>query len=176
MSVLALDLNTVRCGYAFGGEADGAPRTGSWPFFGIQSEDDLRRTLGALAQSITELCRLIRPTYAYYEAPIQNPAWGSTNANAMRGTYSVVAVAMAMCSNAGAITKPAHINSWRKTFLGHAYPDDPKAATMARCKLLGWPIKNDDEADAAGIWCWGMSNNYPRWAPKGTPLFAGGKP
>lgn len=144
----------------------------SWRLFGVESEDDLARSLAALYTSISQLCKLLHPRFVYYEAPF-NPHEGSgnTNAQAIRSGLSLAAIAMAAGRNAGAITKPGHVQSWRKTFVGHGRPENPKAVTLARCELLGWRVCNDDEADAAGLWCHAMSINFPRWAPKATPLF-----
>lgn len=170
--ILALDLNSKQCGIACGGERDGAPRCMSWTLFGTATEDDLARSLATLYTSISSLCKLLHPQFVYYEAPF-NPqdAKGHTNAQSIRSGLSLAAIAMAAGQNAGAITKPGHTQSWRKTFVGHGRPENPKQVTMDRCKLLGWSIKNEDEADAAGLWAHAMSINYPTWAPKATPLF-----
>lgn len=172
MSIIALDLNSKRCGVACGGERDGAPRCLSWQLFGTATEEDLARSLATLYTSVSELCKLLHPKFLFYEAPFMpHEGSGHTNAQAIRSGLSLAAIAMAAGRNAGAITKPGHTQSWRKTFVGSGRPENPKEATLARCKLLGWSVKNDDEADAAGLWAHAMSLNYPHWAPKATPLF-----
>lgn len=172
MSVIALDLNSKRCGVACGGERDGAPRCYSWPLFGMASEDDMARSWAVLYTSISDLCKVIHPRFVYYEAPF-NPqdGKGHTNAQAIRSGLSLAAIAMAAGRNSGAVTKPGHTQSWRKTFVGQGRPADPKEATLARCRLLGWKVNNHDEADAAGLWAHAMSLHFPKWAPKSTPLF-----
>lgn len=174
--LLSLDLNTKRCGLGFGGPQDGSPRLGTWQLFGTADEDALARSCAALYRSISDLCKLIHPQFVYYEAPF-NPqdARGHTNHQAVRGLLSLAAVAMAAGRNAGAMTYPAHVQSWRKSFCGHGRPENPKQATIARCNLLGWSVANDDEADAAGVWAYGMSIRFPKWAPKATPLFSKGR-
>lgn len=172
--VLALDLNSKNCGVACGGESDGSPRCMSWQLFGTETEDDLARSLATLYASIANLCKVLRPQYLYYEAPFMpHEGSGHTNARAIRSGLSLAAIAMAAGRNAGAITKPGHTQSWRKTFIGHGRPESPKEATIARCNLLGWKVANHDEADAAGLWCHAMSLHFPKWAPRATPLFAG---
>lgn len=172
--IVTLDLNSHRCGIAAGGPADKAPRVLSWNLFGKEDEDTLARSLAALYSSISDLCKLLHPKFVYYEAPF-NPqdARGKTNAQAIRSGLSLAAIAMAAGRNAGAITKPISTQTWRKTFCGHGRPEDPKAATVARCKMFGWSVANDDEADAAGMWMHAMLIHYPQWVPNSVPLFAG---
>jgi hypothetical protein len=51
---------------------------------------------------------------------------------------------------------PVHMQTWRKVALGKGNLDraDSKAAALKVCKLQGWAVKNDDEAEAACIWLW----------------------
>ena len=52
--------------------------------------------------------------------------------------------------------KVVAVQTWRKAFLGYGRPTSPKEATIRMCQMLKWPCgKNDDMADAAGIWAWG---------------------
>lgn len=172
--IFALDLNSHRCGWAVGGPEDPRPRVGSWQLFGTQTEDDLARSLATLYRSIADLSRLLKPRFVYYEAPFNaQDGRGKTNATSIRSGLSLAAIAMAAGRNAGAITKPISTQTWRKTFCGHGRPEDPKGATMDRCALLGWPVNNHDEADAAGVWCHAMCIEYRHWAPNSTALFAG---
>lgn len=168
--LFALDLNPTRCGWAVGGPADSRPRSGSWKLFGTETEADLARSCRALYNSISDLGKLLHPNIVYYEAPFDNHR-GNTNHRSARGQFSVAAIAMAAGLNAGAQVVPVQVQSWRKTFCGHGRPEDPKAATMARCRLFGWEVDNHDEADAVGIWVHAMSLRYASWAPRATPLF-----
>lgn len=171
--LLSLDINSKRVGYGVGGPADPRPRLNTWSLFGCQTEDDLARSCAALYRSISDLSKFIHPAFVYYEAPF-NPqgADRQSNAHTVRGLLSLAAVAMAAGRNAGAQTKPVHVATWRKHFCGQGRPEDPKRVTMDRCRLLGWDVKNDDEGDAAGVWAFGMSLEYPKWSPNSTPLFA----
>jgi len=49
----------------------------------------------------------------------------------------------------------------RKHFIGHGRLKrvEAKAATIKRCKQLGWTVQNDDEADAAALWDLACSQN-----------------
>jgi hypothetical protein len=65
------------------------------------------------------------------------------------------------------------VSTVRKHFIsaGNLRSKEAKAAVMARCDLLRWPYVDDNHADAAAVWSWGMSTYYPRWSPNSTPLF-----
>ncbi len=173
--LFALDLNSHRCGWAIGGPADGCPRVGSWKLYGTETEDDLARSCAALYTSIAQMAKLLHPRFVYYEAPFNaQDGRGHTNAKAIRSGLSLAAIAMAAGRNARALTAPGHVQSWRKHFCGEGRPKDPKQATINRCRILGWTVANDDEADAAGLWSFGMAKHYPQWSPRSTPLFAVG--
>lgn len=171
--LLALDCNTKRVGWAIGGPADTAPKLGSWSLFGTPDEDALARSCAVLYRSISDMCKLMHPRIVMYEAPF-NPQDGAghTNHQAIRGLLSLAAIAMAAGQNAGARTEPAHIQRWRKHFLGHGYPKDPKQAALDQCAAYSWTPKNDDEADAAGVWHFGMSLHFKGAALPCSPMFA----
>lgn len=164
--ILALDINSKSTGAAFGGPGDAMPRTLTWKLYGCADEQDLARSGASLYRAITEISRIIKPRWLYYEAPF-NPqdGRGHTNHQAVRALLSLAAVAMAAGLNSGAQIRPVHVQTWRKHFLGHGRPEDPKAVTMKRCELLGWSVANHDEADSAGIWCFAMLSQYPQWSP-----------
>lgn len=170
--LLTLDLNTKRCGVAAGCETDSAPCLLSWQLFGTETEDDLARSCAVLYRNISDLAKVIHPRVGLYEAPL-NPddLRGNTNYNAMRGLISLAAVAMAALQNAGARTYPARVQRWRKHFLGHGFPTDPKQAAMDQCAAYGWAPKNHDEADAGGIWHWGMFTYFKNDVVPCSPLF-----
>lgn len=172
--LLALDINTNRVGWAFGGPADGGPRCGVWHLSGGETGDDLKRSAAGLYNSISELSKLIRPEIIYVEAPFNpNPKKGGvSNAHVVFVSTALYGAAVAASANTRARVRDAHVQSWRKTFTGMGRPENPKQVTMARCAQLGWVVKNDDEGDACGIWCHGMLLSYPRWSFKPAALFA----
>jgi hypothetical protein len=47
-----------------------------------------------------------------------------------------------------------------------------KQAAIERCHELGWPVDNDNEADALGLWAYGESLFDPAIGITRTPLFA----
>lgn len=167
--LLALDINSNRTGFAFGGPSDGAPRAGCWR---VPGAEDLPRACGALSNSIKELAALIKPKFVVIEAPLQIQGGGS-NARVALVLISLYGAAIGASHTAGAFTIDGHVGTWRKHFIGvgNLKSDEAKRATIERCRLLGWPAQNHDEADACGLWSWGMATNYRQWAPQSTPLF-----
>lgn len=48
------------------------------------------------------------------------------------------------------------VQTWRKAFLGHGRPENPKRAAILMCKTIGWDVDGShDKADACGVWAWG---------------------
>jgi hypothetical protein len=47
-----------------------------------------------------------------------------------------------------------------------------KAATIDRCRELGWNVNNDNEADACALWDYQIACLRPDLAYKTTALFA----
>lgn len=173
--LIALDINSKSVGVAFGAPTDGAPRCVTWRLVGMDSEELLTRSCAGLYNSVSEYGKLLHPAIVAIEAPLNPQALrGTTTAHIIMGMFSLVAAARAAAHNAGARVVFCQVQSWRKTFCGHGRLENPKEATLARCKLLGWSVQNDDEGDAAGLWCHEMSLHYRHWSPKGTPLFRSG--
>lgn len=168
MSLLALDIAQAT-GWARGGANDGAPFTGTWTLHGL---DDwgLDRSLATLHETVREFCRCHSVEIVAIEAPMMPPGRSSHTA---LGLISLVAVARCAAQRHGARIMLGNVSTVRKHFVGQGFPDNPKQAVMDRCKLLNWPVADDNAADAAALWCWAMSKSYPRWAPKGTPMFKG---
>jgi hypothetical protein len=56
------------------------------------------------------------------------------------------------------------VQTVRQAFLGDGQleRDEAKKRAQTMCRLLGWPARNGDEADAAGVWYWGCCCEAPR--------------
>ena len=53
--------------------------------------------------------------------------------------------------------------TWRKVFLGHGRPQNPKETCIRMCASLGWSVDHDDNrADACGVWAWGQHEHGDR--------------
>lgn len=166
--LLGLDLSTRATGFAFGDEKCGKPTSGAWKMPGA-ADDVLDRTLGGIFESISTLCKVAKVTRVVIEAPIMIANRSSHTAMAL---IQLTGAARAAAHLAGASVRLVPVQTVRKHFIGKGRPDNPKLATMERCRLLGWPVDSDDAADAVAAWAWGVSTYYPRWSPNSTPLFA----
>ena len=75
----------------------------------------------------------------------------------------------------GVPVEGAPIQTWRALVLGNGKLSRQHAKTRAIqvCAQLGWPVKNDDEAEAACIWLYACSLKAPRLAQR-IPFFMRG--
>jgi hypothetical protein len=71
--------------------------------------------------------------------------------------------------------REAPVQTWRSFVLGNGRLPKREAKTraIAACTQLGWPVKNDDEAEAACIWLWACAQVAPKLAPR-IPFFMRG--
>lgn len=169
--LIAFDPSTVRFGVALGKPEDAAPKSLVWRLPGADAIV-IDRMLAGVADSITSLCKVVKPTHVVIEAPIVT---FDRSAHTMIALMQLTGVARAMAKRGGAEIIMVASQTVRKHFVGAGRPENPKRAVIERCRLLGWEPEDDNAADAMATWCWGMSSLFPGWAPKGTPLFASGK-
>ena len=165
--LLALDLNSTRSGWAFGGPSDSVPRSGVWQ---LPGGGDLQRCCGGLYNSISTLCKLVHPKFVIIEAPLQ---MGGRSAHTALVLMMLYGAATAAGHNAGARVEPVAVSTWRKHFIGHGNMkgDEAKDLAMQRCKMFRWPVENHDQAEALGIWDYGVSKYCKRAGALSTPLF-----
>lgn len=167
--ILAADPSCTRFGLALGGPENGKPR--AWTVR-LPGADDhvLDRTLGNAADTVSLLCRTSGVKIVAIEAPI---VIADRSAHTMVALMQLSGAVRAAAHRAGCKVMMVASSTVRKHFVGHGRPENPKQAVMDRCRLLGWEFQDDNSADAAAVWCHAMSITYPKWAPNGTPLFAG---
>lgn len=173
--LVAIDASTRSTGFAFGGQNDGSPRGGCWVLPGAD-EHVFDLTLSKAAESIGELCRMVRADHLMIEAPLLLVDREHSAATAM-ALIQLTGAIRAAAKRAGAKVHLASVQTVRKHFIGvgNLKRDEAKKAVMDRCRLLGWSVKNDDQGDATAVWAYGMARLYPKWAPQTGPLFAAGE-
>lgn len=152
MKVLAFDIAT-QTGVAFG-------RPGEKPITKVIDLGSGRSDAARFAKALRMAEGFIearKPDLVAVEAPI-----GPGSSTVLVGLYAcVVAQAVKM----GCKVERYQVQSIRKHFLGKAltskdYPGLTKAESraeikrvvMVRCRMLGWPVDTDDEADAIALW------------------------
>ena len=130
------------------------------------------RTLVKVSESIRELARLIKAKRVVIEAPLllnDSHHGADITVKLMQLTGAMRAAA----ARSGCIVTLVAVSTVRKHFIGAGRlpSNQAKAAVQARCDQLGWPYIDDNQADSAAVWSWGMSTFYPKWSPNSTPLF-----
>ena len=167
MNIIALDLAS-KCGVAIG-------RPGNTPICFTEVLGETGMHHGArFAQAIRMMNRLIKqyePGLIVLEAPIGVHGGGSKRRPE---------VLMGLRGNVMGIAHMHHVPfeqhevaTIRKHFIGHGRLKraEAKAATIKRCKQLGWKVNNDDEADAAALWDLACSLQSRSHSIASTPLF-----
>jgi Holliday junction resolvasome RuvABC endonuclease subunit len=139
------------------------PSGGDKPLTGIvlarHSGDDLGEAFDALDRGLTELIQVHKPDEIAFEAsfPFQGDGASTrpTNYHTLRKTLGLVAIAEKCAWRAGIAPYECNISAIRKHFTGigrFKTSAAAKAEVLQRCKVLGWPVKSLDEADAAAGW------------------------
>lgn len=184
--ILALDLSKASTGWAFWDRQSERPQFGSWRLGSEYTSDG--GTFAKLHQNLAELHQVMRYEAMYYEQKIDPAKMGGHTSiaaiNIMSGLEAhaksfAYAYRLRTC-------KAVSINHWRGSFLGRmevadaraaaraarkagneraSAREDLKALTIARCRVLGFMVKNDDEADAIGIldYACELSGLTPPW-------------
>lgn len=149
MRILALDISSAATGFALG-DGTGPPVTGRAAFGGRG-----RGAAGAaFAKWLRDLLLVERPGLVVAEAALftAGPRAGVEVARMLLGLSFMAEV---VCEMQAVRHLDVPVQSWRKAFLGHGRPQNPKRAAIAMCTGLGWDVGGDDNrADAAGVWCW----------------------
>lgn len=153
--IVALDIASAT-GVAVG-QAGSAPR--AW-VERLGTTDDER--FGNALRVVDRLIREHKPSLVAIEAPVGGPRTSHL-------LVGLVACVRGACRARGVKVEVYPIASIRKHFIGGnvtsapykhlpeklrkgAARKDAKRLVMARCAALGWPVRNDDEADACALW------------------------
>lgn len=169
MKVLALDISTST------GVAVDHP-DGNRPIcttFSLPDADDGVR-LEKFEEHVCDLIEMHDPAWVAWEAPlIPHGNALLSRAQTVLLLIQLAGVANLVATRFGCRRKAVNVSTVKKQFAGHGRADKP--AMIARCNLLRWPVRNDHEADAAGVWCYVKSITNPMFAPMATPLFVGAR-
>jgi Holliday junction resolvasome RuvABC endonuclease subunit len=140
----------------------------------VGGPDDHGPRLEAFEEWLCDQLDVHAPDLVAYEAPLVPHGEMKTTAATVLLLIKLVGVAELVAARYGCRRKSVNVSTVKKQFCGHGRAD--KAAVVARCAQLRWPVCNDHEADAAGVWCYAKSISDPGFAPKATPLFTQGRP
>lgn len=170
--ILALDVATT-CGWARG-EVGSIPDSGSVRFGGNQDSGDkiFRAGLDWIEGMLTSL---EVPDLLIVEAMLPPDAMKGQTTRWVRdrlaGLHGIMR-GVASKRGVGEIAQ-ASVGAVRHHFIGH--PQLPrqqaKRETMAQCKRLGWPVEDDNAADACALFSYACAIINPASALQVSPLF-----
>jgi crossover junction endodeoxyribonuclease RuvC len=170
--VLAIDLatNTGWCR----GHVGGPPSFGSLRFGAYRSPDTV-----VFAEALSWISHLLapqpRPDLVILEALLPPSAWQGQSQqvtfNRLAGLQSIM-LGVAHLRGIAEIST-ASVPDVRAHFIGERglKRAPAKQAVMARCRRLGWEVKNDNEGDACALWSYACALIDPRLALNVVPLF-----
>jgi Holliday junction resolvasome RuvABC endonuclease subunit len=133
---------------------NGSEKPYSTSFEARHYDDDLGQAFVAFEDHLNGLLVLHKPDVFAFEAAFPFQGRGAsnipTNFQTMRKTLGLAAIAEKCAWRVGIPVYECNIAAIRKHFTGNGRAD--KAEVFHRCKVLGWPVKNLDEADSAAGW------------------------
>ncbi len=157
MKILALDISQKATGVAIG-NGDRRPRTLTQGFTADRP--------GAVGLAYAKWLRVLlieeRPDLVAFEAALvlTGPQAGTAIMRLLMGLAYTTEV---VCEGVSIPYQTVAISTWRKMFLGHGRPDDPKRAAIDACYKQGWDVEGDhNQADACGVWVWAHFNHGDR--------------
>lgn len=163
--ILAFDLATVT-GVAIGRPCE-APTAWSFKLTG-----DHAARFGELLRVANRLIKERRPEHVVIEAAYVGP-----DPNVAKLLYGLRGVVYSVANLHGLPVGERKASVVRKHFLGESGGKraNAKAMVMERCRLLGWPVRSDDEADAIALWSMRASEIDPEHGKQTMRIFDGAR-
>jgi hypothetical protein len=152
--ILALDL-ALKTGWALGTVNDTAPQSGSIQI--VREDASMAKLFACWREQLRDFLAM-HPDIklVVFEAPL--PPFmkaGNTNIQTIRRLIGLAAVTEELLYSLGKYDiREARVGDVRVHFLGsnRFKRAEPKARTIAKCKLLGWAPVDDNAADALALW------------------------
>lgn len=167
-SILALDVATTT-GWAFG-------RSGELPQHGTYTlpPGPAPRQVAAFSGWLMALIDRHEPRELVFEAPILPR---KANIVTLRKLYGLALIVEMVCDKKQLPCSEVLPQEWRDPFLGQMRPITSgltteqrrkalKDAVMRVCRLYKWQPKDDNDADALGIWYFSLCHRDPRFAAR----------
>jgi hypothetical protein len=168
--VLALDLARIS-GWACG-EPGGFPKHGAIEFASPGSSHEA--VFAKAARWASGMFVDHKPGLVVWEAPMSTSFnRGNTTNNTTTLFFGLPAVIGAVAYNLGIFDiRKAETKDIRNHFIG-CNPKRAKAKPMVmrQCRTMGWPVEDDNEADALAVWHYMCALLDPALAIRPTPLF-----
>lgn len=150
--IVAFDTGLKRTGWVRG-EPGGPVRIGS---FGVEYEGSLGRMLDAWAREAYPL--ITGCSHVYFEAPI-HPAQAA-RLDTLRKLYAIAAHVEFLAFHATSDVAEVNVGDVKRVLYGKGGPKPVNACEYA--EAWGFPARNDDEADACGVFLAGIEAEFPR--------------
>lgn len=129
---------------------------------------ELARRLNGLLASLGQSC----PTVLAFEEPLNVKRRSKKMSNyTTRLLIGLASVAELTARQHGMQCFEVPVSTGKAHFGGRTTDSDPKAAVLARCRQLGWPVKNSDEADSGALWSFTKARLDQKFSYQSTPLF-----
>lgn len=143
-SVIAFDLATAT-GWACGAP-DAEPRFGTKML--PKTGDEIGRFLVAFEDWLNDMITVEDPALVVFEAPILRRGGG--NPIVARKLMGLANCVETICYRRDVSCRQAHLATVKKSFTGSGRAE--KAEMIAAARRWGWDVRNDNEADALGLW------------------------
>lgn len=168
MRILALDLASCT-GWAVGSPSDGVIEHGSYRL--PKTGEDVGMFLAYFRKWLESTLTRIKADEVIFESPIMPK---QTSLATLRKLYGLAGVTEEIVYERNLQCAEARIDQICKHFLGVGYPkkhDAKKAATVEKCRALGFKVVDDNDADAIALLDLAISIKKPSHALDTTPLF-----
>jgi crossover junction endodeoxyribonuclease RuvC len=143
-SIIALDLATAT-GWAVG-MPEAEPRFGTFTL--PSTGDDIGRFLVKFEDWLNDMITVEGPGLVVFEAPILRRGGG--NPVVARKLMGLANCVETICYRRDVRCRQAHLATVKKSFAGSGRAEKSDMIAMAR--RWGWAVRNDNEADALGLW------------------------
>ena len=161
MKLLALDLSS-HTGFAVG-EHDAIPRFGTWHL--AKTGEDVGRFIGNYDDQLNAAIDLEHPDRLVFEAPLMLGG-GDTNLTTTRKLMGLASHTEFVCHVRGIVCREANVSTVKKFWAGTGRAKKPDMIAAAR--RWGHDVKDDNQADALGVWSYQVHAIYPdqrhRWS------------
>lgn len=161
--VLAIDCGTTSGAAA--GAADAVPVFATWRGRGLDEFEEFGLRFSRFEEWLDDQVAVHQPDLIAFEAPLvaRGPNV-ATNHATIRFLFGLAAIVEKRAHQLGIRCAEINVQTVKLHFAGHGHAT--KSAIAMRCRSLGWPVENEHEADAAGVWYCAQLERDPAWTPE----------